>query len=296
MQENGQVNEKGERIGGYDLWGVRWIIENSGNAPREPFPVTDPPLLEDITKWKETIKIPDVYAQDWEGGAKRELANYDGTKVLYYFDTEGLFNRLTDLMGMENALCALIEEPEACYKFFSAAADYKIKIIECAAKYLKPDVFSYMDDMASANALLMSPNTYRKLIKPHHERIIKAIRSHGMIAEQHTCGRCEEIIDDFVEIGAQVWHPAQAVNDVAGIQKRYAGKLVIAGGADSQGACFQETGTFEEGVKEARRCIDTYAPLRGYLMHPPMFGKINPGFFEEFDKYGREFCLKNYGK
>lgn len=292
MRENGPVDEKGQRLGGFDLWGVRWVIESSGNAPREPFPAKEPIVLTDVCEWKNTLAFPDVAAQDWQNGAKEDLADYKGDKILYYFDTEGLYNRLCDLMSTENALCALITDPEACESLFSAIADYKIKVIEHAARYIKPDVFSYMDDLASAKGMMISPDMYRRMIKPHHARIIAAIRENGMIAEQHCCGKCEDVIDDFVEIGVQVWHPAQAINDVAGIQKRHAGKLVIAGGADSQGVCFQNSGTYEDGVWEARRCIDTYAKAGGYMIHPPMFGKINRGFMEEIERYGREYCLR----
>lgn len=291
MRESGDVDENFCGIGGIDDWGVEWVLPNPG-AKNQAFPLHKTFVMDDITEWKTQVKIPDVDGADWEGVSKKELANYKGDKLLVFFDTEGLFNRLTDLMGMEEALCAMATEPEACSEFFAAVADYKIKIIENAAKWYKPDVFCYMDDVASGSGLIMSPKMWRELIKPHHARIIQAIRDNGMIAEQHCCGKCEEIVPDFVEMGAQAWLPAQSVNDIESIQARFGDVLCIDGGVSSQGGkCFRVDGTYQDGVDEVHRCLDSYAKNGNYMLHAFFFGTEGgkQGFIEEADRYCRSF-------
>ena len=294
MRENGGVDENFRGIGGMDDWGVEWVLP-SPESKDQAFPLHKTFVMDDITLWREQVKIPDVNACDWEAAAQRELAGYKGDKLMVYFDTEGLFNRLTDLMGMENALCALALEPEACSEFFSAVADYKIQVVEHAAKYFKPDVFCYMDDVASATGLMMSPAMWRELIKPHHARIIQAIRDNGMIAEQHCCGKCEAIVPDFVEMGVQAWLPAQKINDIETIQKKYGKMLCIDGGVDSSGGrCFQVDGTYEDGVAEVHRCLDSYAKNGSYMLHAFFFGTEGgkQGFIEEAERYCRNFYRK----
>ena len=291
VHENGQVDDYKRGIGGMDDWGVEWILPNP-DAKGQAFPLHKTFVMDDITKWREQVRIPDVDAMDWEGAPARELADYHGDKLLVYFDTEGLFNRLTDLMGMEEALCALLTEPEACEEFFSAVADYKIKIVKKAAQYLKPDVFCYMDDVASANGLLMSPSLWRKLIKPHHARIISAICECGMIPEQHCCGKCEAIVPDFVEMGCQAWIPAQKINNLEDIQFRFGKQLCLDGGVDSSGGkCFQPSGTYQDGVDEVHRCLDSYAKNGNYMLHAFFFGPEGGkrGFIEEATRYGKSF-------
>ena len=205
--------------------------------------------------------------------AEIELKDYDGTKVLTYFCEQGLFDRLTQLMGFENALMSLLLEPEECTEFFERMADYKIQIIQLVAKYYHPDVFLYSDDIAKADSLFMSPDTYRELIKPNQARIIQAIIDNGMIPEQHTCGKCEAVIDDYVEIGVQSFFPAQASNNIVEIQKKYGDRLIINGGFDSQGPAGLPNADEQTLREEGRRTAREYA-VNGSYMFIPMVGDI----------------------
>lgn len=250
-----------------DEFGVEWEMGHGA-----PVPVPGNYLLEDICNWRD-IKFPEPKTWDWSQMAATELKDYDGSKVLTYFSEQGCFDRLTQLMGFENALMALLEEPEECSNFFSAIADYKIELIECVAKHYQPDVFCYTDDLAKVDSLFMSPETYREIIKPHHARIIEAILRNGMIAEQHTCGKCDAIMDDYVEIGVQSFFPAQASNDLEGIQKKHGDKLVITGGFDSQGPAGFPDANIDTINAEALRMVEQYAVNGSYLCMP-MIGAI----------------------
>lgn len=263
---NNECGLRGERVSedvALDVFGVEWNMSHGS-----PVPVPQKYLLEDICDWREKVVFPEPDTWDWEMMARTELKDYDGTKVLTYFCEQGCFDRLTQLMGFENALISLVMEPEECAAFFERVADYKIKVIENVAKYYHPDVFCYTDDLAKADSLFMSPSTYRELIKPAHARIIQAIRDNGMIAEQHTCGKCEAIMDDYVEMGIESFFPAQASNDLAAIQKKHGSRLVITGGYDSQGPAGQVGASEETLKKEARRMAESYAVNGGYICMP----------------------------
>lgn len=293
MKETGPTNELGQRIGGTDCWGVHWIITDQG--PDAPTPdATQPPILEDVCEWREKVVFPEVDSADWEAGSAMELSRYDGTKLLEYFDTEGLFNRMVDLMGFENAMFAIALEPEETFAFLGAIADHKIRVIEHAAKYYHPDVFCYMDDFAASNGPLISPSAYRELFKPHHARIIQAIRENNMIAMQHICGKWDVLMDDFAEIGIQILFPAQPSNDIAAICSKYP-DIVIEGGGDSQSPIFSHKASREAGYREARRCIDSYANTGRYILHVSRSGPPNEAheaFYEEGWRYGQEFYQK----
>lgn len=292
---NNETGLRGERNGegiALDVFGVEWNMEHGA-----PVPVPNRYLLEDICDWRN-LQFPQPETWDWDSLTAQELKDYDGSKALTYFCEQGCFDRLTQLMGFENALMSLLMEPDECSAFFSAIADYKVELIKCVAKYYKPDVFCYTDDLAKADSLFMSPDTYRELIKPYHARIIAAIRDNGMIAEQHTCGRCESIMDDYVEIGVQSFFPAQPANDLAGIQNKHGDKLVITGGFDSQGPAGYPDASIEVMQKEARRMAKTYA-VNGSYVCMPMIGSIGAeltkiqitqlgAFMQEF----REECRK----
>ncbi|MDO4616924.1 MAG: uroporphyrinogen decarboxylase family protein [Lachnospiraceae bacterium] len=277
-----------------DIFGVKWAIEKDPTPdPNEPF------MLEEIEDWRDVVKFPEPKTWDWEKIREAELEGYDGEKVLVWFSEQGLFDRIQTLGGTTNALCWLLTDPEECYEFFSRMADFKVELVECVAKYIKPDMFMYTDDLATKNSLFISPDTYRSLIKPHQERIIRAIRENGMIAEQHCCGKCDTIMGDFVEIGVEAFFPAQAVNDIVKIQKDYGDKLTVIGGYDSQGDPGRPDCSDESIINEAHRIIDSYADNGSFICMPMIMDtKINWAMYEpshrqrlfrdEFYSYGKK--------
>ncbi len=277
-----------------DVFGVQWIIDRD--------PVPDPNvtrILQDIDDWESVVKFPNPREWDWHAIREAELANYDPNKVLVWFCEQGLFDRFATLAGFENALCWLITDPEQCQALMARIADYKIELVNCVAEYIKPDVFMYTDDVANNTGLFMSPDCYRSVIKPEQSRIIQAIRKTNMIAEQHTCGKCDAIIDDFVEMGVESFFPAQVLNDLKKIQNQYGNCLTIRGGFDSQGKAGSISASDEEVQKEARRMIDDYAEAGSYIAMPMiMDGTKNWSVYEpshrqkvfrdEFYRYSEE--------
>ncbi len=258
-----------------DGFGIHWVPSPDGPMPDN----TNLALTADnITEWRDIVKIPNLDALPWDLWAQKELENADHEqKAFFHMSNNGIFDRLVALMGYTEGLSAMIEEPEAVYDLLGALADYKIDLFNHICEIYHPDVIQYVDDMATASSLFMSPDMYRELIKPHHARIIAAIQENGAIPEQHCCGKCEAIIDDFVEIGIRSWFPAQLSNDLKGIKKRYQGKLALCHGLDSQGV-FSDINVSEEAIrKDVRRAIDDYAEGGGLMILPVLLG----GDFQE---------------
>jgi uroporphyrinogen-III decarboxylase len=210
--------------------------------------------------------MPDVKTYDWAGDAERDLATCDRNKVaLEYGCGNGVFERLAALMGFEDALIAMAEEPEAVNDLFTAITDYKIAFAEKVAKYYKPDFFTNYDDIATERNLFMSPASYRQLIKPHHKRLYDAVRNLGMIPIQHTCGRAEDIIEDMIEIGVAGWSSVQPTNDIPALLKKYGDKIALIGGYDSNGKPARSDASAAEMKDEVLRCFREYGPYQGFV-------------------------------
>jgi uroporphyrinogen-III decarboxylase len=184
--------------------------------------------------------------------------------VRAYSDT-GLFERLVAFMGFVDGLVALVTEPEKCMEFFDALADYKIKCIDLLIDAYQPDQLLYFDDVAMARGLFMSPQTWREVIKPFHAKIAKAVTDRGVVFAQHTCGKCEEILEDYVEMGAKIWQAAQVMNDIEGILVKFRGRLSVEGGWDSQGIPGSPYSTIEDCRAETLRCLKQYGGKGGYV-------------------------------
>ena len=257
--------ENGPFGGGLDGFGVSWHATESAGG--QPVP-GGKPLLEDVTAWEDLVTFPDLDAFDWEGSAAMQfgmMGSDRDQRAVEYGIWNGQFLRLTHLMGFENALCAMVEEPEACQALFSAITDYKIRLVERIAKYFKPDIITNFDDIATEKSLFMSPASYRDLIKPEHKRLNDAIRSLDIIPFIHTCGCCEAVIPDYVEIGTVAWSSAQPMNDIEGILKKYGKQISVVGGYNTNGRPGLEAATQEEIDAEVKRCMETYGPLGSFV-------------------------------
>ena len=101
-------------------------LDLGGKKPPPANPTPGCPCSQTSTRWKEVLTFPDLDKLDWEGHAAKDTAGWDRdrrfSRITIGF---GLWERLFSIMPFEDALCALVEEPEACYDFFGAIADHK---------------------------------------------------------------------------------------------------------------------------------------------------------------------------
>ncbi|MCB0059690.1 MAG: hypothetical protein KDE45_21775, partial [Caldilineaceae bacterium] len=130
------------------------------------------------------------------------------------------------------------------------------------------DVVQEADDLAGQFGLLINPETYRKIIKPRHKKIMDFIKARtDAKIFFHSCGAIREIIPDMIEIGIDIINPVQvsAVGMESSALKRDFGKdMTFWGGlVDTQGVF--TTGTPDEVREEVRRRIDDLGANGGFV-------------------------------
>lgn len=123
------------------------------------------------------------------------------------------------------------------------------------------------DDFAGAQGLFISLDTCRRMAKPFHKRIADTAKriNPEIVVKFHLCGLCESVLDDFVEIGVEVWQPVQPLNDLAAIKSKYGNRLVLNGGWDNVDICSRQEISEEEVRKSVRDTFDTCAPGGGFV-------------------------------
>lgn len=183
--------------GGQDWFGVHWFWKEGEPAP---MPVA-PYLLEDISDWREVVKFPDLDAIDWKHAAEIDrIPSFDReNNLLYQMIHNGIVERFQTLMGFEDALCALLTDPEEVSELFDALADYKCKLIDKIAEYYKPDVICYHDDWGTQRGLFFSPDTWRSLIKEPTRKIVEHVHSKGIKFDLHCCGLIKDLVPEIVD-------------------------------------------------------------------------------------------------
>jgi len=131
------------------------------------------------------------------------------------------------------------------------------------------DIIKIGDDLGMQQSLLMSPATYRSMLKPIHAASIAAIRRRTSAKVFfHTDGDVFPLLDDLVEIGVDILNPIQTsagqMADLATLKRRYGDALTFCGGIDTQRIL--PHGTPDEVRAEVRRVIGELAPGGGYLL------------------------------
>lgn len=281
-----------------DFFSVPWTINDAG-------PMVDthqPPVMPDINDWKKYTHFPDIDQFDWENTSKLQLAEHDPDKALVIMPNLGggtIFMPLMNMMGFEEGLCALVEEPEMCMEFLDSVTTFFEQCIPYIVKYYQPDVIIVGDDLCTAFSPFISMDLYKRIFKPLYQRQIDMIHKYGVLAELHMCGKCEPFVEDFAEMGADSWQPAQGSNDIASIKAKYGNKLIINGTWSTDSPAWQP-GASEELVRsELRKCMDAFAVGGGMVFWTG--GQVGNSadqvqrsnwVNDEARKYGRNFYKK----
>jgi len=217
-------------------------------------------VLEDITKWRDVVKLPDLSKRDKEAYYKERAKNIDRSQVAVVTDGGDYFLTLVALMGFEGALLALYEEPEEVLALLTHISKFYVEVTKDIFYYAKPDVYILMDDDCAYRAPFFSLEMYRKFFKPFHKIHADIALENGAFINRHDCGKCEGFIDDWLELGVREWNPAQISNDCKRIKQEYCGRLVLSGCWDSQGELGSKN-VDKQKLKDALvEYTDTYAP------------------------------------
>lgn len=199
--------------GGVDWFGVPWKYESSVDAIAPDHSVE--PIMEEICDWRELVKFPDLDAWDWSKVEEIDhISEIDReNKVFEIMFVNGPFERLHMLMGFENALCALLTDPEEVEEFFNTYMEWKIKLMEKVIEYYKPDVLMFHDDWGTQNNMFFSPDVWRSLIKPQIKKAVDRCHELGVLFDMHSCGKIEAVVPEFVELGIDAWQGME-INDI----------------------------------------------------------------------------------
>ncbi len=283
------VVERPDRAG-KDAFGVCWALEEEAQGGTYPahggYPITN------LRAWREQVTMPDVDQLDWEQVKTRAAAVDRTDSLVCGFVEMGLFERTYLLLGMEEALMAYVCEPELMLELVSAIADFKIRVIERFDEVADLDLVWYGDDWGTQSGLFL-PDSWRRILRPHTQRIYDCLKARHIIINQHSCGNIMSVFSDLVEMGAEIWNPCQPCNDLAAMKKAFAGKICFCGGIDSQFVLDKPGVTAGEVRAEVRLRIDQLATGGGYIAAPshrvPYKQELIDAMNDEITVYGRAY-------
>ena len=276
-----------------DEFGIEYTTTEASMGGMMPVPGRI--LLDDITKWRDVIKTPDISDWDWEKLAKEALKDKDTEHNPVILHNGGYFMTLMNMMGMANGLCALLEEPDEVYELFDYLNAYYIEREKGLLKYFHGDIYELADDTAANDCPFISLETYQTLIKPFAKREADLALDAGLKIGMHDCGKAESFIPDWIDIGVQIWEPAQTMNDLMAVKEKFGRDIIIAGGWDNQGYISYED-TPDDLVRDAViDYVDRFAPNGAFCFMARTMGTPGNENYERKNKMISEI-YENFAK
>ena len=265
------VKDMGDYTYFYDEWKIGWRMPKDGGLYYDMF---DHPLAGDITMedvdrflWPDPLD-PTRFVGLRETAlrvAEREqravvMGNMAAGVLEVTAWTRGFADYFSDLADNQKLIGHIMD------KVLELKITYWGKALELVGDLV--DVVQDADDFAGQFGMLISPRTYRQLVKPRHKELFDFIHSRTQAKVFfHSCGSIRPVIPDLIEVGVDILNPVQVSAtgmDSAELKREFGKELTFwGGGVDTQNVL--GTGTPEEVREEVRRRLDDLMPGGGFV-------------------------------
>ncbi len=277
-----------------DSWGVTraW----PANVPGQ-FPVHDAEhkLLKDITQWEKVVKAPrlDFPQSEWDK-YKPQIDAIDKNEVFVtVFGAPGIFEQVHYLMGIDDALLALYEEPEAMKELIDYILEWKLGYAKLLCDNFHPEVIFQHDDWGSHKSSFFSPAMFEEFFLEPYQKWYGYFKSRGVqIIAHHNDAYSANLVPTMIEMGIDIWQGAVSTNNVAEVLKKYEGKISIMGDIDN-GIVDREDYSREVISREVRRACENngkhfFIPCITQGGKGAVYDGVYDLISEEIDKMSRE--------
>ena len=173
------------------------------------------------------------------------------------------FLRLQDIRGYENLIYDMADQDTRLDRLIGMISDfnydYVMKWIE-----LQPDIMTYPEDLGMQVGPMISPDHFRRYIKPVYERVMKPARERGIIVHMHSDGDIRDLTDELIDGGVEIINLQDLVNGIDWIAKQFRGRICVDLDIDRQDITARRTP--EQIDKLIRQEVETVGTPKGGLM------------------------------
>jgi uroporphyrinogen decarboxylase len=247
-----------------DCWGCVWenlhpgIIGQVVKHPLEDWAAFD--------TWKRPDPLKDdiVGPRDWNAvanwiDAMRRLGHFAPIGVVFHGHH---YMRLIDLRGFENCMVDMATDDPMLHRLLDIIIDYNAivtrKVLDLGAEFI-----GYGEDLGTQKSLPISPELWRKFVKPGYEATAGQARDRGVPVFLHSDGHILPIIGDLIETGVRMINPQVRANGLDGLREVARGKVAIDLDLDRQLFPFASP---DQLVAHVQECYDALWMREGGLM------------------------------
>jgi len=244
-----------------DDWGIHWVKEGPFNQ------IKHYPLLhageDELIQYQFPFNKIESLLQNMAPVIEHSEDFFIGCDV-----SPCLFEMICRLRGMENAIIDLAANPHFSNIMMEKCCEFVLKISKEACDRFELDWLWTGDDVGGQQAMIMSPQCWREMIRPYLEKIFDVGKSRGLWVAYHSCGAIRPIIPDLIEMGLDVLNPIQCncpgMNPIE-LKLDFGEDLTFMGGVDT--VDLLPNGTAAEVSRETAKLIDRMTlDGRGFIL------------------------------
>lgn len=179
---------------------------------------------------------PDTWIPAYEWRTVDLCVQQVGMELSVHGEIFSPFTQLMELLGYENAMMALVEQPKKCQAILQRYAEVSI---EYGRRMCARGIHALLISSAFAGGGFISTRMYRNFVLPAERAVIQGIKQSfpDMIVYVHTCGAIGDRLDLMVEAGYDgidtLDPPPLGTVDLAEAKKKLHGRAFIKGNIDS---------------------------------------------------------------
>ncbi len=247
-----------------DPWGCVWETADDGiTGSVHRHPLGDWSAL-DGYRAPDPATTDGLVTVDWtRRAAEVAQAKQDGQLVTGGLPHGHTFLRLQDIRGYENLIFDMLDEEPRLETLVTMVADFNAGVVQRWLA-LDPDMMTFPEDLGMQVGPMLSPDCFRRWIKPVYQRLMQPVRERGCIVHMHSDGDIRDLVDDLIDGGVEVINLQDLVNGIDWIAGRFRGRVCVDLDIDRQSVTARGTPAQIDAL--VREEVETIGTPEGGLM------------------------------
>ena len=219
-----------------DEWGITW--KNTPYATRfgDGFytEMVGCPLADDARI--AGYRAPDPDRPGLYADSERMIREFKAEYWIVGATVTTIFETAWALRGYERLLTDFLTDPDLADAVLDIPFRYHLRAAERLVR-MGVDMIWIGDDVGGQNNMIMSPETWRRFLKPRMAKFIAAIKAinPSLKVAYHSDGWFYPIIEELIEVGVDILNPIQTRSmDPVALKKDFGDRLCFWGSIDEQ--------------------------------------------------------------
>jgi len=258
-----------------DEYGIGWRMPKEGGLYYDMY---THPLSGDITEEDvDRFQLPDPLDPSRFNGLRNAALKVleDEKRALIIGNiSAGIFELYMWMRGYLKGYADWAGNQKLAKKMLSKYMDLQLAYWERMFEVMEGipiDVVQMADDLAGQSRMLISPKSYKNILKPLHKEMFDFIHSKSNAKIFfHSCGAVRPVISDLIDVGVDILNPVQVGAgdmDSAELKIEFGKDITFwGGGVDTQNA-FDELHTPAEVRADVRKRLEDLMPGGGFIFN-----------------------------